>query len=347
MSRQLNGVDILRAQMEGSGTDASESPPPGYVDSSVGSYIEHTLFDERQLREATTRASDETQAVLRDVRRRGAYRELRGIPNDFVARCDRLKQDFPNFSTYIDHYLIPELAIEQLRGGALKLMPTVFLGAPGIGKTLFAAAFCEAFDLPHARVNLETASAGFEVMGVARGWGSAHPGRLFKWIAAGCDCANGVFIFEEIDKARGDQRFDVTAPLIQLLEPTTASEIEDACVTDLKLDLRPLNYFFTANSLDGISEPVLSRLTVVEIPSLTQHQAQRIALRQYELMVKSLGLPCAAPKLTEAALEVLGEESPRRQRHLLRLALGRSIVEKKTEISIAPSPRREFKVGFC
>lgn len=341
------GAEELRMHLEEAGTDSAELPTGGMHEAGVCNNDDHQLFDAQRLRDATSRATDETQVVLRDVRRRGPYRQLRRVPDDFVIRCDQLKADFPNFSGYIEDYLLPELALEHVRAGSIKLTPTVFLGAPGIGKTLFAAAFCDAFDLPHARVNLETASAGFEVMGVSRGWSSSHPGRLFKWIAAGCDCANGIFIFEEIDKARGDHRFDVTAPLIQLLEPTTASEIEDACVTELKLDLRPLNYFFTANSLEGISEPVLSRLMVVEIPSLTREQAQKVALRQYELMIKSLGLPCDAPRLTEAALKVLGEESPRRQRHLLRLALGRSIAAKQMEISIQAAPKRGFKVGFC
>lgn len=330
-------------------SDEKHTPEGGdeEIDAAGGVSLEHKLFHGRHLTEATARGTEETKAILRDARRLGPERALVSVPDDYVDRCLRLEQDFPNFAEYISEFLLPELALERARGGVIKVSPTVFLGAPGIGKTLFVSAFCEAFGIPHLRINLETSAAGFEVIGSARHWSNAAPGRIFRWIAGGSERANGVVIFEELDKAKGDHRFDVTAPLIQLLEPTTAKCFEDACVPEMPLDLRPLNYLFTANSLEGVSEPILSRLIVVEIPSLTPAQAKEIALRQYETLIDTLGLNCKAPTLTDEALALLGEESPRRQRHLLRLALGRSLFQKSPEITIKADKKKTTRMGFC
>ena len=80
---------------------------------------------------------------------------------------------------------------------------------------------------------------------------------------------------------------------------------------------------------------------------MTPEQAKAIALRQYESLIESLDLNCQPPKLTEESLAILSEESPRRQRHLLRLALGRSLFQQKAEIAIKVDKRKTVKMGFC
>jgi hypothetical protein len=116
---------------------------------------------------------------------------------------------------------------------------------------------------------------------------------------------------------------------------------------ELKLDITKINFLFTANTVEGISEPILSRVHVVDIPDLTAEQAKAVALRQYETMIEELRLPISAPILTESGLEVLSRESPRRQRLLLQLAIGSAVFKKAQELQIQPTQKvRRRGIGF-
>lgn len=283
--------------------------------------------------------------VKTDIRRLGSERELKRVPDDYLARCEKLRADYPNFTGLIDDTMIPELALQHATRAHVSMVPTVLLGPPGVGKTLFLKAFADTFELPFTRVNLESAQAGFEITGVARGWSNATPGHLLTWLGRQ-PVSNGVFALEEIEKAFGSHQFPVANILLQLLEPATASEFSDSCIPEIKLDIRPLNFLFTANSLDGISTALRSRLHVIEIPALTTEQARHVALRQYEQMIGALNLPCDPPTLTEAGLKVLSEESPRRQRILIRLAMGRAIAEQRNELVFPPPTIARPRIGF-
>jgi ATP-dependent Lon protease len=313
--------------------------------------VTHSLFDGNALARARLRASDEGKVAIDRMRMAGAQRKLVLVPDDFRERCEALSEDFPNFSSYIGSSLLSSLALAQARANPaeryISLLPTVFLGPPGVGKTLFANAVAQKFDLDFDRHNLETSQAAFELVGTSRGWSNSQPGKLFNWLA-GCGSANGIFVCEELDKASSDSRYPILNTLIQLLEPTTSAGFTDMSLPDVKLDVSRLNWFFTANSLDAVSGPILSRLQVVEIPSLTEAQARRVALSQYEGLLKTLNLSgdVPTPKLTEDGLAVLERESPRRQRFLLMAAIGRAVAEKAQELYLEKQHEQKPKLGF-
>jgi ATP-dependent Lon protease len=313
---------------------------------------EHQLFDSKTLSRAISLAGDDAKHALGLMRVSGSGRTLQKVPDDYYSRCEELKALQPNFAQFIDDVLIPGFALSHARANPkdtfISLTPTVLLGDPGVGKTMFAARLAQVFHLEFERMNLETSQASFELMGVSKGWTNAQPGRLFNWLAK-CQSANGLFVFEELDKASADPRFSPLNPLIQLLEPTTSKCIYDQCVPELKLDASKVNWVFTANSLSGISAPILSRLHVIEIPPLTAEQAKCVALRQYEGLIHDMNLKPAVtvPQLTPAGLEILSTESPRRQRVLLHMALGRAVAAKRAELELSPKPASKNRsIGF-
>lgn len=313
---------------------------------------EHQLFDSRTLSRAISLAGDDAKHALGLMRISGSGRKLQKVPDDYLDRCEELKDLQPNFSQFIDDVLIPSFALSHARASHhdtfISLAPTVLLGDPGVGKTMFAARLAQIFGLEFERMNLETSQASFELMGTSRGWTNAQPGRLFNWLAK-CQSANGVFIFEELDKVSPDPRYSPLNPLIQLLEPTTSKAIYDQCAPELKLDVSKVNWVFTANSLSGISAPILSRLHVVQIPSLTAEQAKSVAMRQYEGLIHDMNLKPAVtvPQLTPEGLEILSTESPRRQRVLLHMALGRAVAAKRAELELSPTPASKNRsIGF-
>ena len=321
------------------------------VDQKESPEASHILFDGNALAKAMTQLTDEGKVAASRMRISGMRRMLVAVPDDYRTRCDELAADYPNFSDYIESTLVPNLALSHARAKPsdryISLLPTVFLGPPGVGKTLFASALAAKFGLEFDRLNLETSQAAFELVGTARGWSSSQPGRLFNWLAS-CASANGVFVCEELDKSGSDPRWPTLNALIQLLEPSTSSAFTDKSLPEVKLDLSRVNWLFTANSLDGVSAPILSRLHIVEIPSLTAVQARRVALSQYEGLLKSLNLSdeVPMPQLTEHGLEVLETESPRRQRLLLMAALGRAVADRAKELHLTKPSQAKPRMGF-
>lgn len=306
----------------------------------------HQLFDARKILHMSEGLNEETKIQFKKLQQSGPLRLIRSVPNDFAERCLALEARFPNFSDFINEILLPALALSHLRKTGLQLQPTIFCGDPGVGKTMFAQELAIAFDLDFERSNLESAQASFELLGSSRGWSNAQPGMLFRWLTRSDSC-NGIFVMEELDKANAqDPRFSVTNALLQLLEPTTARAFADQSIPELKLDITKINFLFTANTLEGISDPLLSRLVVVDVPSLTPKQARSVALRQYEDMLKELRLPVDAPKLTDEGLTLLSTESPRRQRLLLQLAIGSAVFKKASELQIKSTQKAQRGMGF-
>ena len=304
------------------------------------------LFDMEVLVRSMSSLKDDAREFAKTMHRSGCWRTLISVPENYQEICNALADEFPNFSDYIEQYLLPSLSIGHLCDSSFVLPPTVFVGPPGLGKTLFVSKLTKAFGLDFERLNLETAQASFEVIGTATGWSNSTPGLIYRWLA-NSKSANGIFVMEELDKSSAESRYSVLNVLLQLLEPTTSVAVADKSHPELKLDLSQISYLFTANSLDGISAPILSRLLVVDIPELTPTQAKRVALNQYAALIDSLNLPISAPRLTAHGLQFLSEESPRRQRLLLQMAVGRAIADKSDELTITPTRKPGgSKMGF-
>ncbi len=306
----------------------------------------HQLFDAKNLSNLNFGLNEETRSQLLRLDESGPFRRLMIVPNDYLARCRELEIRFPNFAEYINEFLLPALALSHVRKASLQLPPTVFLGSPGVGKTLFVSSLAEVFHMDFERMNLETSQASMELVGTARGWANAQPGLLFRWLVSSA-FANGIFIMEELDKTDDkNSRYPVVNALLQLLEPTTSKCFGDLSLPELKLDLSKINFLFTANTLDGIPAPILSRVVVFDVPDLTPLQAKNVAIKQYEEMLKDLKLPISAPALTQEGLTLLASESPRRQRLLLQLAIGSAVYKQSKELVIQKVNKPKKGIGF-
>lgn len=165
--------------------------------------------------------------------------------------------------------------------------------------------------------------------GTSRGWYSAtvsFPVQLLVDSGVG----NPFVIVDEVEKVSPERRngcmWDV---LIQMVEAETSGRFGDALIGEV--DLRPVNWIATANSLTGLPGALLSRFTVVlcEQPSPDAHYAAIIDAVRMDL-AREAGVDVRfLPSLGVAEVEFL-QRSVRSIREL-RAVVARLLEDALTE----------------
>lgn len=227
-------------------------------------------------------ASDEDKKRFISVQNRliegGLYRPLRRTFDATISAVERMRSTFPNFSDVLDSVVAPHVKL-CAKNPAHRLPPILLVGPPGVGKTLFSAAIATAFDVPILRVDMASAQNNSDLSGSSAFWSNSSPGKLFNLMISGTNlppAANPVVFVDELDKPNGDERFNPISPLYTLLEPHSARAFEDLSIPGLQVDVSHVRWIFSANSVEKIPEPILSRMVVFEIEPPTTEQMREI-----------------------------------------------------------------------
>lgn len=168
---------------------------------------------------------------------------------------------FPNFAEYIE-WVVQSLRLSAASDMPVMLRPHLLLGEPGLGKSFVVRFLAEALDMHYDRLNLPDVSANFVISGNTSSWQNGQPGFIAQSVAQG---PVPWLIMDELDKCGGaDSNYPVLPTMLSLLESSTAREFRDENL-QLPIDIRPLVFTFTANSLKTIDAPLLSRLHVFKI----------------------------------------------------------------------------------
>lgn len=146
--------------------------------------------------------------------------------------------------------------------------------------------------------------------------------------------ANPLFLLDEVDKVRGRQEFDPLGALYSLLEPATAKTFRDLSMPRIALDASRIYWLLTSNEVSSIAAPLLSRIRRFDIPSPTPDQAVTILNTVYQAVQQEVRLPVAMAPLAPAIVATLSRVAPRRQRQILREAIGRTLYAGRREISV-------------
>jgi ATP-dependent Lon protease len=290
--------------------------------------VRNKLDDEKQI------ASNDRRAHLVKLYelmlRKGEMRPTKLAPPIKVIR--ELADRFPNFSEVVE-LLAASAALSNLGHSAFKFPPLLLLGPPGIGKTYFATTLATIAHVNFKIVSMETTSAGWVLSGMHRGWAGAGVGKVAETLVHG-NSGNPIIVLDEVDKA-AHGKYDTLAPLYGLLEEKTAAEFEDEFL-NLPVDASCINWILTANDLSRVPEPIVSRMTVVNIPSPNPEQIRHVVRQIYADMrgMNFWGSHFSA-KLSDGAVDLLATVSPRQVRQWLRLALGRAAEEKRRNVKVA------------
>lgn len=191
--------------------------------------------------------------------------ELKKMPADLGAVEAELNARAPH-ARDISRYVLSLLEAQRRRGTEYTKLPPILLhGGPGTGKDDYWDHLCKLLGLPYRVHQMGGGSDNRELEGTSRGWGTAFPSLIANHIRES-NVANSVLGIGEIEKYNaGGHNGDSQATLLAMLEPRTAARWRDVGL-GVDLDLSPVIFLATANSLKGVPRPLQSRFTILRMP---------------------------------------------------------------------------------
>jgi ATP-dependent Lon protease len=237
---------------------------------------------------------------------------------DFVTQLSWKKEPFGDFSLQKaeeildeDHYGLKkpkERIIQQLAVMALNKKQSgsilLFVGAPGTGKTSIGQSIAKALDRKYVRVSLGGIRDEAEIRGHRRTYVGAMPGRIMEGMKQ-AGTSNPVMVLDEVDKLVKGFDGDPSAALLEVLDPEQNSTFTDHYM-NVPYDLSDVFFVCTANSTDGIPEPLLNRMEVIEFQGYTETEKMQIAKRHLiPKAMETTGIKKSNLKIPDAALHTI------------------------------------------
>ncbi|ACT51270.1 AAA family ATPase [Methylovorus glucosotrophus] len=217
---------------------------------------------------------------------------------------DKLLNEFPNFKEVIDFYKA-QFRLSLITNDT-KIPPVLLLGAPGIGKTMFVKKLAEYIDTGFTFIDMGSASASFVLSGHSSSWHDSKHGKAFDAMLKS-NTASPIILLDELEKSTTHDRNPITS-LYQLLEETNSKAFVDEFV-NFPTDLSKIIYIGSANSTTGLSEPLLTRFMVFDIPNPTPSEQAKILQSIYRSEIKNS--PLFEDKLNDEIIEALINDSLR------------------------------------
>ena len=267
-----------------------------------------------------------TETVLNDL----LSRNLRDLPMARRRQADiveRLIERFPNFEP-VCSWVADQLRLCAITRKPLRMPPTLLVGPPGVGKTMFCIELAEVLGASICMRSLAEASAAFLITGTSTQWAGGRPGVVAEHLSR-CPVDRAPwFVFDELDKANGDRAFPVGPALLGMLEPYTAQRFRDEAL-EVEMDIRPATIFLTANDLRQVRPELTSRVHVIHVRTPTAFEMPTVvASVDAQLRKERPELAKVFSPLDTAVLLHLNSVAPRELRRVLQAGYASAIRRK-------------------
>jgi ATP-dependent Lon protease len=203
------------------------------------------------------------------------FRGYRTIPD--VQKADsalrEISQSFENLAEPISRIRTSLVLASCMKQENFHIRPMLLLGEPGIGKTYLASRLGKTLGVPMEKISAGGAQGGFQITGSHSSWTDARPGVIFTVLAKG-NSAAPVVLIDEVDKIQ-DAKYPVLPVLLDLLELETSRQFKDEYF-EMPIDASKVIFILTANSLESVPAPLVSRCEVFNISMPGVKQRLRI-----------------------------------------------------------------------
>jgi len=309
------------------------------------------VFGQDALAKAVVTVSD-----MREERRGAGARILqcahaadgcRTLPDAKSAtlKLEAAKSRFENLVEPIGRLQMDLILAAAMKPQEFRVSPILLLGDPGVGKTFLATQLADALGVSTEKISAGGAQGGFQLSGSHSGWHTACPGMIFSVLAEG-GSASPVVVIDEADKIR-DASYPVLPVLLDLLDAGTAKQFKDEFF-EVTFDASRIIFVMTANSLDGIPLPLLSRVEVFEVPSPEPQQRLRIIEETAESLRRKTKRQIALDVSTSQLLSERRDIDLRRVTRLIKEAFAQAMMSDARVAQLAiPKSEARRNIGFC
>lgn len=270
----------------------------------------------------------------------------RAIPNARIAglKLEQAKSRFENLVEPISRLQIDLTLAAAMNPENFRITPILLLGEPGIGKTYLATQLAKALGVPTEKISAGGAQGGFQLTGSHSSWQRSKPGSIVTMLAEGRS-TSPVIVIDEVDKI-SDSQYPILPVLLDLFEPYTARNFKDEFL-EMEFDASRIIFVLTANSLDNVPTPLLSRVEVFDVPR--PEPAQRLRIIQTE--AKQLRSKTKKSiELDKDSSEILANRTDldlRKTTRLVREAFAKALSSGETVAKlIIPKKEGRNRIGF-